>query len=176
MKNEFPFVTEDEHHPALKFLFDVGLRQYLKNEISFSKFNFKRANYDEINERLAELDSDVVLEGDNVDLNMYEFYGIIDDIVTENIPRSKLIMNFCFFFHENSTIDKKKNEIHKKLKRYPNLNDFCTFKNLRSLCKRFISSDRAKYVEKIEHDLAANSKHFFRYVSHKKNIRVFLRI
>lgn len=169
MRNESPFVMEDGHHPALEFLLDIGVPQYLRKAKNFFRSNFKKANYDELNDRLAATNWDVVLSGDNVDVKIDRFYEIIDDVMMQGIPKIRVNNEFPVFFSMKTVIMiKKKNKIHKKWIKYQNLDDFRTFKNLRSLCKRLISSDRSKYLEKIELDLHANSKNFFRYVSNKK--------
>lgn len=96
MKNENPFVREDEYHPSLEFTFNVKTTHYLENRANLFTFNFKKANYDLINERFEAVDWVDVLRGD-VNLRVDIFCQIVNDIVRKSVPQTQRNRKFPLF-------------------------------------------------------------------------------
>lgn len=163
-----PLVNEDDHHPAVEFLFDVNNYEYLKDHPRYH-FNFRMGNYDAINLELSRINWEVVLGGSDVDTSVHVLYDILDRLIVEYVPKTKINKKFpSFYSKETIKVINRKNKVHKKYKIYNDKYDYDRFKHFRTLSKKLISRDFYRYLDTVEQELSNNSKEFFKFISHKK--------
>lgn len=158
MHCEEPFVPEDAHHPCVEFLVDFGRENYLRGFTDRFVYRFNSADYVAINNRLLELNWDLLLCDDSVNENVQQFYNIIYDLISELVPKKKLNKKFPPYYSKQTiSFIKKKQKYHRRWKNYGNLNDQHLFKYYRSRSKLLLAADYKKYISKIEQELPGNT-------------------
>lgn len=155
-----PLVKEDGHHPSIEFLLNIDHK--LLSRSNHFIFNFKKANYDIINEDLSSVPWSDVLCANDVDVNVCKFYEIVDRVIANRIPKKKVHSRFPSYFAQNTIkIIKQKNKYHKKWKIYKNIGDYLEFKRLRALSKVLIHINYNDYLKFVESELPDNPKLLF---------------
>lgn len=165
-----PLVNEDVYHPSVEFLIDTESCNNLHNRSNVLFYNYKKANYDEINADISNVPWDTVFGDNSLENNIDTFYNILQEIIDCHVPKKYKNKHFPSYF-SISTIKtiKEKNKFHKKWKIYRNLNDYNTFKILRKRSKNLINTDFQNYINNIENDLSDNTKRFWNFISTKKH-------
>lgn len=163
-----PIVNEDDHHPALEFLFDIKNYSYLKEPTEY-RLNFKKADFEAMNTDLSEVDWISLLSDSDVESQVEVFYSILKNLIQKYVPRTKCRKKFPLFYSKEliKTI-KSKLKVHKKFKVYKNKSDYDLFKNLRTLSKYLMVRDFHNYLDQVEQKLSQDSTEFFKFISHKK--------
>lgn len=166
-RSDSPLVREDDHHPSLELLFDFKESKHLHNRQSFF-YNYKRANYESINQSISDISWENLLNKENVNNNLDVFYEILNAIIDSHVPKIKKKKNYPIYF-SNETIRaiKYKNKFHKRWKIYKNLSDHLKFIELRARSKRLIKSDFNRYTLLVQSELTSNPKKLFKFVSVK---------
>lgn len=83
-----PLVVIDVQHPALSIKVNIKPLKYL-NEDRFPKFNFFRANYDELNRLMDSIDWESELNNLNIEDATKRYYDLIKTL-TVHVPKVKL--------------------------------------------------------------------------------------
>lgn len=158
-------VPLDEHHPHVFFeincniLYDVTR---IKNVL-----DFKKADYDAINQKLSSVDWETVFEGNCIESNTGKFYTIINELITEYVPLKRNFQTTYPCWYSDSLIANiiNKKKIHKQWLMFNVFSDFIEFKKLRAMCIRQSKLDRESYITKVEDKSAKNIKYFWNYIS-----------
>ena len=113
-----PFVPEDVHHPCIEFIVDIGQQKPLQFNCS-KYFNFKKANYEIINQKIMETDWSSVCRNKSLKSCLGIFYNIIENIVKQNVPTySKNKYFSTFYSHSTIRAVKEKNKFHKRWRKF----------------------------------------------------------
>lgn len=81
-------IKEDDYHPSLKFFIEKTDIKFL-NSKKTQKFNFFKANYDNINNDLSSIDWSHELNSPDINQAVDTFYSIIHDIISSHVPLIK---------------------------------------------------------------------------------------
>lgn len=79
-----PLVNEDDHHPALIVNVDVRPLNYLREKRPV-KTNFYKADYDQLNQKLLDVQWDIELDGLDINNAVNRFYDILEAFI-DDIP------------------------------------------------------------------------------------------
>ena len=163
-----PLVPEDVHHPCIEFLFDSCLQKPLEFGCN-TYLDFKNANFEIINQQIENIDWNLIFHNKSLNSCLDIFYDKIENIIKENI-RTYSKNKYFPIFYSQLTIKTilQKNKIHKKWRKYKNINDYNIFKTLRARSKILIRTDYNRYSQSVENDLINNPKRFWNYASVKK--------
>lgn len=159
-----PLTREDNYHPAL-------LIKLTHENIKFmdfgkpNKLNFFRANYSIINQELSNINWTEVLNFDDVDKMVSEFYNIINSTVLKSVPLIRYKNSKYPIWYSQNLIQliKEKYKYKTKYKKYGNAMDLQKFNELRKKIKYEQRANHNKYQESIEQSLKSNCKFFFAY-------------
>ena len=160
-----PLVRCDEHHIPALFTFEVGV----KNLVKFDRivYNFKKANVQGIVDTLNSVDWNVSLSADSVDDCVAEFYEVLNNAVSANVPLMRIKSSTFppWYTSELKSCIFKKKEAHALWNISHNPADREEFKRLRALCIRLSRSNRRDYSDKTENSIRRSSKAFWSYVN-----------
>lgn len=151
------------HHPPVTLLLDVSPLRYLEENLP-PKMNFFRANYDEINVLISEIDWNSEFNDRNVDDSVQRFYDLLSTLL-ESVPRVKSAMkNYpCWFTPDLIKVLKLKLRARKRFLRSKNPIDYALFANLRKEFKARKKLCEETYIDDIEDKIIVNTKAFFSY-------------
>lgn len=142
------------------------------NFTSSESFNFKKGDYDALNEFLDNINWDRYKTGS---LNVFidQFYKIMNSAIEQFIPRSPIVLSARepWFNHRLSGLKNRKSKAHKKYKLDPSIVNYEIFSALRSqfkLLNRFLYN---LYIVEIESNIRNNPKCFWSYVDSKRKCR-----
>lgn len=167
-----PVLVEDVHHPPIEFSISCDHGSCLKS-ISRPFYNFKRAQYDEINQVISDIPWSLLFSDDTVDENVNMFYDILDSVIDSHVPKKYHNRRYPIYYSpETISSIKKKNKEHNKWVKYGNLGNYLEFKILRSKSKQLIRRDYRTYSATVQNDLYENPRNFFKFVRTKNNINI----
>lgn len=92
IKHGKPIVTEDDYHPALTFKIDCRDIKFLYSR-RIAKFNFFKADYNNINNELRLVDWYELLNTNDVNIAVDIFYNKINDLIQKYTPLIKTKAN-----------------------------------------------------------------------------------
>lgn len=139
---------------------------------SSESFNFKKGNYNALNEFLDNINWDRFKTG-SLDAYIDQFYKIMNLAIEQFIPRSPVVSSTRepWFNSRLSGLKNRKSKAHKKYKLNPSVVNYEIFSALRSQFKilnRFLFN---LYIVEIESNIRNNPKCFWSYVDSKRNCR-----
>lgn len=150
-KSISPLVAEDTNHVTLDIdASDVRVAPLSK--VPHTKYLFRKANYSDINDKLASLDWSELNQG-SVDDAVSKFYDKINTIISENVPQTTVdgSHNFPIWFTKALiNINKEKNKVHAHWKRYRNPLDYDEFAYLRARFKKVEATCYQDYITRTE--------------------------
>ncbi|KAK9731354.1 hypothetical protein QE152_g13709 [Popillia japonica] len=90
--SDFPFVCEDNYHPALDIIVEISDNNKQRNFplANICSFNFHRVNYDDLNDAIANVDWTVLLRYGDVNLALEHFYNKLTHAFGLIIPTKRL--------------------------------------------------------------------------------------
>lgn len=161
------FVNEDSNHPALELFIKTPNLKFSK-KLSYKTFQFKKANYDIINNRINSIDwaNNFMHLDSNAMVTL--LYKDLNKIICENVNSKLINKKFPIWFSPaTKRLLKTKIKLHKKWKKYRNNNDYVSFSSVRKQLKKHIDLDYKNYVSQTEQNLELNTKSFWSFVSNK---------
>ena len=171
-KCDDPVVLEDKYHPSLVILI-TGIKQYKSFKEKYtSAYNYKKADYDKLNELLKHTPWSLLDQIDNVNEMIDIFYDLLHAAINDCVPIKKISKkrkNYPTWFSNNLiNVLERKLRAHKTYKRFPSRRNYANFSVLRSLTKSLYKQDHRKYIELVENNIQDNPKLFWSYI-HNKN-------
>ena len=164
----------DSHHPPAAFSITIKQNTGLNYSIKYK--NFRKANYEEINRKLSDIDWDTIFAGLDCEAKVDKFYKILDKEINLHVPLvNKTNNDFpSWFRHELKSFIFQKNRAHWIYKLSHSPSDYTEFKRLRAICIRKRNECYAVYVDKVQSSSKFNIKSFWSFVNFKRNISISL--
>ncbi|XP_008484612.1 uncharacterized protein LOC103521280, partial [Diaphorina citri] len=163
----FSFVRLDHEHPALNIAVKIPLSIFNDNFQPFVKKNYARGDYFGLYNYLRDYqytdseDVDVLVE----DLSLAFHLGV-NEFIPDKVIRPSRYPGW--FSRELIYKLRLKERLHRKCKRAPyNLTFKDNFSSVRKQCKKLYARDLRKYHDRVESDLKANPKFFWRFAKLK---------
>lgn len=163
-----PLCKVGKHHPPLDLEVSLGCtnNKVLKPR-KFAKYNFKRADYTIVNEKLSQVEWRSLLEScDNVDSMVAAFYSSVEFVIKNNIPKARSHSGAYPSWFSTSLLKmlREKEKKRKTFKKTNNPRDRLEFELLRSRVHSKIKTDYRKFVESVESSLVNNPKKFWSFI------------
>ena len=168
-----PLKKLDTPHPAISLKFTSEPYNLNKNKLHYSHtvYDFKKADYESINNKLNTLNWDTLLDQNCNDVEeiVEKFYQTLFQICDEFIPKKTLKPKTNHYPHWFSTelIDliQRKKRIHKIYKEFELEDDYDAFSILRARCKKLTNECYLEYIKKVEESISNNVKGFWNHVN-----------
>ena len=154
----------------------------LKTQVTHKKiekikiFNYKKANYENIFDKLNRINWNNKLNNKDINTNTNIFYEILNKIIQEEVPKTLLIKDFFpkFFSKNLKRLIKIKKIYQKKFKstKKNKLYHYRKFNKHRKYCKYIYNLEYNKYIEDIEHNLKNDQKPFWYYINETKKNQI----
>ena len=158
----------DVHHPPLMVAFNRRSAVFSTDEFDPNDFDFRRGNYDAINEALRSVDWTSIDRCSDPDDAVTIFTGIIHDLVHQFVPKASPPRKPVWgnnFLNRLNRLRKSALRTYRKNKNPANRNRFTVAsRSYKALNKRLYKS----YVRKTERNLRLNPKSFWRFVNTKR--------
>lgn len=165
-----PLLPLDKHHPSLTV--SIAVNNYFSpmKRRPLTKFKYRSANYDIINEDLDKIEWSI-LHDLGAEEAVQKFYEIIYKIIRNRIPTThhKSSQYPDWFSPALIHIFKNKEKAWVKWKTYNNICDYELFSNYRARFKTECSSCYFRYIRLVEDSISVNSKYFWSYISKRKS-------
>lgn len=164
-----PLVREDIFHITLHIdACDITVAPLIK-PLS-KKIQFRRACYTDINEIFSVMDwSDLYLG--TVEEAVSNFYNKVNDVILKHIPQITVHGSHQYpvwFTKALINVNKEKNRVHSRWKRYKNPRDYDEFSCLRSRFKRLEALCYKNYITRSQELIKSNPKLLWSFVKSKK--------
>ena len=106
----------DDHHKSAFFAADVEIENCNTYDETF--YNFKRANFNGLNDSLSEIEWQYILGDTEIQPNVEKFYNVIEEAISKNVPKIRLKSDYypCWYNSELKQLVGKKKEAHKVYK------------------------------------------------------------
>lgn len=161
----------DPYHPPLEINVALEPGQNLKGNEAIKKLNFRKADYDSINDFLGSIDWNQVI-GETGDVNdmLESFYEVVNSAVSRFVPLTKTKKNNYppWFNKRLKKMLLEKNKFRRRFAKYRNPLDSVTFELLRKRCDNFAVKCYNLYVKDIENKITENPKYFWSYIKAKR--------
>lgn len=166
-----PFVTEDNHHPSLKFSIIANYTLPTCTNSNALVYNFKKADFLRLFELLRAENWEVLNKCEDVNKAMEVFYDILYEIFDKCVPKTKLKINkFPSWFTPEIVRDIKAKERNHKLYKKTKLEQcLVDYKFLRAKIKKDIKIAYNNYLGNVEANIQQDVKAFWNFVHSKKN-------
>lgn len=166
-----PLLPVDQHHPALTVCLNCESQQYECEQIGNTKFNFKKANWDLMCELLRLQDWQALYECEDVDGSVDAFYGIVNNIFVQSVPRSTQVGKvFPVWFNGNIIrLVKTKERYFRRYKKYKTSYWYGKYSETRKIIKVKIKQAHNEYLNQVSDSLYNNPKFFWTYVKTQKS-------
>lgn len=163
-RSSVPLVKEDKAHPPFSIdILDLKLRPL--KEASDPRRNFRKADYESINNFLVDIDWSAVLQNKSLDEAVAEFYSILNNCIDIYIPLKKYSTRSYPVWYTSALIKiiKEKSKAHRRWKKYGNKLDYDEFALLRDREHRVQKQCFETYTASCENTLKTNPKIFWSY-------------
>lgn len=175
-EDEIPITRVDQlYHPPLNIELDFvrSSKSSVASNMFRYQYNFKKANFNLIYEKLANMDWSCLHRENSVDSMVERLYSILYNILEETVPKVKIrnqINKFPKWYDNHiKNMLKTKLKLFNKMKRSPNNNNLkLRFNNIRKEIKRLISLAHANYINEVEQDIQGDPKKFWTYISNSR--------
>ena len=170
-KATFPLTKIDIYHVPL--IMKTKLKYCIKPITKIKFFNYKKANYANIFNKLDEINWKNELNNDSVNVNTNRFYEIIMKIIEEEVPKTLIIKDQFpkFFSKKLKRLIKVKKIYQKKYKDNSKSSYYYNkFKNHRKMCKFVYDQEYKEYLKNIEDNLKIDQKPYWYYVNDIKKM------
>lgn len=161
----------DTHHPPFVATAPLNISTQALKRKPLSKYDFRKANYDVINEQISEAEWVNLLENLPSREAVQRFYDVLGGITERNVPRVKSrTPDFPVWFSAQLIkIYKRKQRLWVKWKKYKNIKDYNEFSEYRVTFKDACNTCYSNYIKSVEDKLTTNIKYFWTYISNRKN-------
>ncbi len=163
----------DRHHPPLLIEVDVEPLAFLE-ENRLPKYNFFRANYEELANLLNAINWVSLFERLSIDEAVREFYCTLSTLL-KAVPKTRGFKTSfpCWFTFELIRLIRKKTVLHNVLKDKKRCGiatdeDYSNFSDTRKAVKDLREECHRIYIADIESKLSVNTKCFFSYTKSMK--------
>ena len=161
-------------HSALHVVVDV-LAEHHTAQINREVYNFKRADWREINTLLNYVDWSCLHDFTTVDEAVTYFYDIVFATMKDCIPVQRISYKRYPYWFDPQLISliKSKTKFHReyiKTNRDKTSNAYLKFCDLRKEVKALQKSKYLEYIENIGEEIKVNSKRFWTFVKYLKGI------
>lgn len=164
--NDSLISKEDVHHPTLLIKLKTKIT-YLKTKFH-KKLNYRKAQYDAINEELGKINWDFINElplNDSVN----KFYALLFDIIHKFTPKYNAKKKNPFWFTpEISRLLRKKEYFRLKWKSTDDPIYYIEFSKLRQISKQKIQQSFDNHLNHIQMNIPKNVKMFWAYTKSKR--------
>ncbi|CAG9828296.1 unnamed protein product [Diabrotica balteata] len=157
-------LNTSQHHSAYTIvLHEANLNLFLKYDVFYH--DFKKCNYQVLNEYLASIPWNNVLDESDINCCLENFYHILYDAINMFVPikRFKSLNSPVWFSRELIELVIQKKIAHKNFK--ASGSSYEEFSVLRERCKALQAICYKNYLENIQANLSSNPHSFWRYVS-----------
>lgn len=164
-----PLLKCDIYHPAICFSVSVCKENMTMINFDYEYFNFREANFRDLNIFLGSLDWDTIIDNHDVNLTVRTFYDIINLGLATYVPKGRAKnRKFPVWYSTDlkSNILNKK-VLHKIWKQTHDLNVYSAFCEMRTKCKALIKQCYSDYINEVENNILDNSNIFWKYVNSK---------
>lgn len=166
-----PLSKVDVFHPPLTIeILDISLKPL--RECHQPKYNFRKCNYDRINEYLYNLDWRDILNTETVDEAVDVFYNTISESLALFVPLSARSTNSHRYPNWYSPalikIIREKLKVHKRWKKFGNPRDYDEFSLLRVRQKCVQNKCFEHFTRNSERNIKYSPKLFWKYVKSKR--------
>ncbi|KAJ8728440.1 hypothetical protein PYW08_016825 [Mythimna loreyi] len=161
----------DPHHPPFVAVAPTSLSMEVLKRKTLIKYDFRKANYDIINEQIDEVEWSKLLSHLPSEKAVDMFYKKLDGIISSNVPRVKSrSLDFPVWFSAHLIkLFRKKQRLWIKWKKFQNIKDYNEFAEYRTTFKEACQSCYLAYIKSVEDNLTTNIKHFWKYIANRKN-------
>ena len=160
-------ICHSDHFP-ISFTIKANVKR--KKSAKRKIFNYKKANWDELNRELLLTDWETILADANVEICWDKFKSILHDLCSKHIPLVTVKSDFQppWFDSEVFAKCREKDKWHKKLKRTQSTNHELKYRNCRRELKQLI---RTKMKANFSDEFSENAitKKFWSYVKRSSN-------
>lgn len=170
-KSSSSLVKEDLYHPALSITANDILVAPFKPR-SQIKFQFKRADYDSINDSLNNQDWSFVDNTNDIENIIEKFYSILNGLIIKHVPQiSTTGTNNYPVWYSRALIKliKEKGKAHRIWKLYNNPNDYVDFSELRDRQKKLQTECYKRYITYSQEKIKSHPKFFWSYIKSKRH-------
>lgn len=173
-KSLSPLVKEDNHHPSLEININMTKLKSLTPASRVVSL-FRKCDYNAINKAIAKVNWEDAFNGMDVDTAVEHFYSIINNIISDMIPKKTVSNSLSYPIWYSPALIKVINEklkFHKKWKCYSSRSDYSTFSKLRDRQKRLELACYDTFITQSEINIKKCSKQFWTFVKSKKKTGV----
>lgn len=170
LESDFLLPVEESHHPPLS----ISIPFVSKKRSPYSKFytyDLKRCDVRSVQASLSTVDFAHLTSSPDINQAAEDFLSTVAASVRLSSPRRRVgVSPFPRWFSadlKNLVILKK--TLHKRYKQHPSAYNYCSFSNVRALCKASASNDYRRYVSKIERGIPGNPRLFWSHVNTMRN-------
>lgn len=160
-------VPEDPYHPTIDIILKKPM-EFMANDESFKRFNFRKGNYEQIRSELTNTDWSFISNFE-LDKSLDLFYNIINLLIEKYIPIAKKSGKYPFWYSKAlRELLKRKDRAHRKWKRTDNAMHYIEFSSIRTQCKSMIDECHTKYVTDLQNNIKKNIKLFWAYTKNRR--------
>ena len=163
-----PLVNVDVFHVPLEFKVELEYVHKKFEKIMF--YNYKKANYESIFNKLSLIDWENSINNTDININVHKFYDILNKIISEDVPKTLLIKDKFpkFFSKKLKRLIKIKKIYQKKYKATKKFYHYQKFNKYRKYCKYIYNLEYNKFIENIENEVKTNQIPYWSYIGNKK--------
>lgn len=174
-----PLLPVDPHHKPFIILLDAhsDVLEVLEQQPESMVMNFRRCDFDALNNAMASIDWRQYLVGDSVDLDASSFYGKLFEVLDVHVPRVRRTVDVSTrkpwwtaeLRHMRNTLRKMRKRFFKS-----RTTDNCnSLRNMEAAYKNLLSETYGAYMQRVQENLKQNPASFWKYVkSLKANPRI----
>lgn len=166
-----PLLPADVYHPPFTCDITIKIQNPPMDRQSLQKYNFYKADYKKINDMIQKTNWPELLAQEKSEDALSLFYIKLDQIIKPHTPVTcSRSSNYPVWFSRPLiNTFKKKQRAWIKWKKYGNISDYETFTVHRASCRELCGKCFTKYISSVEDSLHSNVKHFWTYISNRKD-------
>lgn len=156
----------DQHHPSFEITVKQNKDQFLESNRSYSKYNFRKGDFDQCRQDLLSFNWISLFENKNVNCMVILFYEKLWEIIDKYFKKcvTKTKNQYPVWFNQQLiALLKIKNKVRLKVKKHGNESDYRKFSYLRKYTKKIQSECYKSYINSVESGLQGNIKVFWSY-------------
>lgn len=165
LHSSFNLVVPDVLHPVLELFINENVDLVEKPR---TIYNFRKANYNSINEELSQVDWSF-MDRVSVARATKDFYKIVQNLILKYVP-SRLSKNRYPVWYSSELIGLLRNKLKARRKyiRTKSEEDYRTFSLIRSRCKATSKTCYSVYISQLQNDIPNNLRKFWAYTKSLK--------
>ncbi|KAL0803350.1 hypothetical protein ABMA28_017413 [Loxostege sticticalis] len=162
----------DPLHPPLVITLPFQQTSHLQNNPNNKYLNFRKADYEKINEALDAVDWASLFDN-CVDVNQMvgSFEGTLDQIIERSVPQFFKKQTKYPPWYTRNLIRRlnEKEKIRTKVRKYNNPLDVLELRILKKRCDSLLTDFYNNYIRNVENKVKNDPKYFWTYIKMKKN-------